>query len=130
MDIKSRLAPTLYRAQRWLVLVFLIIGVAVGYVNFRFGIREIFVMTSDEGLRTVTTIFGGYLLLLPLTLVGLRFRRTSSGILFAGTIAAFLCGVLPLDPGATAYMLGRFVLPNVAVAILMMLSAVRAPEYV
>jgi hypothetical protein len=110
------------RAKKVALLAFVILGVIVGYINFRFGLRAIFIMSTGDGLRTIIGVFGGYLSLLPLTLVGIRFARTSAILLLIGTISAFLAGLFPIDASSMIFMTGRFVLPNIAVAVLMRLS--------
>ena len=104
-------------------MAFMIVGIAVGYFNFRFGLRGIFIMTNDEGLKTLIMIFGGYLSLLPLTLFGIWFRRTSSVMLIIGTMSACLAGLEYIQMRSILFISGHFVLPNVIVATLMWLSA-------
>jgi hypothetical protein len=110
------------RSKRWLFIAFVAIGVVVGYFNFRFGLRGFFVMTNDEGLRTLIIIAGGYLSLLPLTLVGIWFRRTSAILLVVGTISACLAGLGFIEARSIPFIIGHFILPNAVVATLMWLS--------
>jgi hypothetical protein len=118
------------RGKRLALLLFLSVGTIVGYFNFRFGLRNIFIMTDNDGVRTVIRILGGYLSLLPLTLIGTKFKRTSAVLLITGTVCAFVAGLFPIDLGAMVYMVGRFVLPNVAVASLILLSADNARQQI
>jgi hypothetical protein len=110
------------KAKRWLFMAFVAVGVVVGYFNFRLGLRGVFVMTNDEGLRTLVAIFGGYLSLLPLTLFGIWFRRTSAVLLIAGTISACLAGLGYINARSLLFITAHFILPNVIVATLMWLS--------
>jgi hypothetical protein len=82
-----------FGAKKWLLIAFVAIGVVVGYLNFRFGLRGIFVMTNEEGLRTLLILLGGYLSLLPLTLFGIWFRHISSILLLIGTMFACFAGL-------------------------------------
>jgi hypothetical protein len=107
------------RAKIWLVAAFMVIGIVMGYVNFRIGLRGIFTMANGEGIRTLTVILGGYVSLLPLTLLAPILKRISPLILLFGTAVAFAIGFLPFGIESTAFMLGHFVLPNVLVAGLM-----------
>jgi hypothetical protein len=107
----------------WLTVSFVTIGVVVGYFNFRFGLRGIFVMTNDEGLRTLIMIAGGYLSLLPLTVLGIRFKRVSSVLLLIGTMSSCLAGLEYIQMRSILFISGHFILPNVVVAALMWLSA-------
>lgn len=97
----------------------LLIGVVVGYLNLRFGIRGFFVI-NDRDTPLVLVLFLGYVSLLPLTITGLFYARQSSKILVVVTVLAFICGLLSsFSLRAAVYMGGRFVLPNVAVALLL-----------
>ncbi|MGC1300184.1 MAG: hypothetical protein WA869_34590, partial [Alloacidobacterium sp.] len=116
------------RAKRCLFIAFVAIGVIVGYFNFRFGLRGVFVMTNDEGLRTLIIIAGGYLSLLPLTLFGIWFRRASAILLIVGTVSACLAGLGYIEARSILFIAGHFVLPNVIVATLMWLSISRKVE--
>jgi hypothetical protein len=61
----------------------------------------------------------GYVALLPLTIVGLFYRRQSSNILLVVTGAALLFGAISsFSLHAVIYIGTRFVLPNVVVALL------------
>lgn len=112
----------------WSFWAYLIIGIIYGYFNFRFGLRSLFVMTNSEGIRTTIGIVGGYLSLLPLTLIGIRARCISAAALLLATISAFIVGFFPPDRNATMFMLGRFVLPNMIVAGLMIFSRVNTQK--
>jgi hypothetical protein len=128
VNMSSESLPFRPNATRWLFIAFVVIGVIVGYFNFRFGLRGIFVMTNDEGLRTLVAISGGYLSLLPLTLFGIWFRRTSAALLVAGTISACLAGLGYINVRSLLFIFIHFILPNVVVAILMWLSAGGKPS--
>ena len=106
------------RFYDWRSSLALIIGVAVGYMNLKFGIRAFFVI-NDRDTPLVLIVILGYVALLPLTIVGLFYTRQVSTILLILTAVAFVCGVF-VSPSlhAIAYTGARFVLPNIAVALL------------
>lgn len=106
----------------WAFWIFLTTGIIYGYINFRFGLRAFFVMTDTEGIKTLIIIIGGYLSLLPLTVIGIPLRSASSIILAVLTLLAFIAGINPHAQSSILFMLGRFVLPNLAIASLMALS--------
>ena len=112
-----------FGAKKWLLIAFVAIGVVVGYLNFRFGLRGIFVMTNEEGLRTLLILLGGYLSLLPLTLFGIWFRHISSILLLIGTMFACFAGLKYMEAQSILFVIVHFVWPNLIVAILMWLSA-------
>lgn len=100
----------------------LLIGLVVGYLNLRFGLKGFFVI-NDHDTPLVLFLFLGYVALLPLTIAGLFYSRQASNILLIVTAVAFVCGLFSsFSLRAVSYMGGRFVLPNVVVALLLRIS--------
>lgn len=100
----------------------LLIGVVVGYLNLRFGLKGFFVINYHD-TPLVLVVFLGYVALLPLTITGIFYNLQASKILLIVTALAFVCGLFSsFSLRAVGYMGGRFVLPNVVVALLLRVS--------
>jgi hypothetical protein len=102
----------------WRSALALIVGVAAGYINLKFGMKA-FVVINDKDTPLILIVILGYVVLLPLTIVGLFYTRQASTILLIVTAVAFACGIfVSLSLHAIAYTGVRFLLPNIAVALL------------
>ena len=102
----------------WRSSLALIVGVVAGYINLRFGMKAFFVINNKDTPLILIVILG-YVALLPLTIVGLFYTRQASTILLFVTAVAFACGIFVSHSlHAIAYIGVRFLLPNIAVALL------------
>jgi hypothetical protein len=114
----SEMRPQLISFRDWRSSLALLIGVVVGYVNLRFGMKGFFVINNRDTPLILIVILG-YVALLPLTITGLFYPRLSSNVLLLVTAAALLFGIISsFSFHAVVYIGTRFVLPNVVVALL------------
>jgi hypothetical protein len=110
--MKPRITPNITK------ILAIAIGLLVGYVNFRAAMTFFFIISNTDTPLVLIAILG-YASLLPLTVIGLFYPARAATILLIVTAMAFLCGLLPSPVWhAAIYMGTRFVLPNVAVALL------------
>jgi len=101
----------------------LLIGIVVGYLNLRFGLKGFFVI-NDHDTPLVLFVILGYVALLPLTITGIFYSHQASKILLIVTVLAVVCGLFSSFSLRTVeYMGARFVLPNFVVALLLRVSA-------
>jgi hypothetical protein len=111
--------PAVTKLRVFSIALGLLIGILVGYLNLRFGLKGFFVI-NDRDTPLVLLLFLGYVALLPLTIAGIFYPRQASNILLIVTAVAFACGLFSsFSLRAVMYMGGRFVLPNVMVALLL-----------
>jgi hypothetical protein len=106
--------------QGWSRILAMLIGLIVGYLNFRAAMTFFFIISNSDTPLVLIAILG-YAALLPLTIVGFFYPTRAAKILLGLTAAAFVCGMAPSPVlHAAIYMGSRFVLPNVVVAVLFM----------
>jgi hypothetical protein len=102
----------------WTRILALVIGLVIGYINFRDAMTFFFIISNTDTPLVLIAICG-YAALLPLTVIGYFYPVRAAKILLIVTAAAFVCGLVPFPVlHAAIHMGGRFVLPNVAVALL------------
>jgi hypothetical protein len=100
----------------------LVIGIVVGYLNLRFGLKGFFVI-NDHDTPLVLFVLLGYVALLPLTITGMFYSQQASKMLLIVTVLAFACGLFSsFSLRAAKYMGARFLLPNLVVALLLRVS--------
>jgi hypothetical protein len=106
--------------QGWSRILATLIGLVVGYFNFRAAMTFFFIISNTDTPLVLIAILG-YAALLPLTIIGFFYPTRAAKILLGLTAAAFVCGLVPSPVLQAAIHMGsRFVLPNVVVAALFM----------
>jgi hypothetical protein len=104
------------------IVLGLLIGIVVGYLNLRFGLKGFFVINGHD-TPLVLFLLLGYVALLPLTIIGIFYSQQAAKILLIVTVLAFVCGLFSsFSLRAVEYMGARFVVPNVVVALLLRVS--------
>jgi hypothetical protein len=115
---RTRMTPSM--TQGWTRILATVIGLVVGYFNFRAAMTFFFIISNTDRPIVLIAILG-YAALLPLTIVGYFYPARAAKILMGVTAAAFVCGLIPSPVLRAAIHMGsRFVLPNVVVAALFM----------